>query len=77
MLMECPESLRPRLLSLYSDLSRQTGYLAYDLNDFDGAWYYYEQARNAAHEAQNNVLAAHPLPDEPLGDLGTKAAHRH
>lgn len=61
MLMECPNSLRPRLLSVYSDLSRQTGYLAFDLKDLEGAWYYYEQARTAAHEAQNNVLAAATL----------------
>jgi transcriptional regulator with XRE-family HTH domain len=58
MLLECPDRLRPRMLSVYSDLSRQTGYLAFDLKDLDGAWYYYEQARTAAHEAQNNVLAA-------------------
>jgi transcriptional regulator with XRE-family HTH domain len=61
MLMECPDRLRPRLLSVYSDLSRQTGWLSFDLKDFDGAWYYYEQARTAAHEAQNNALAAATL----------------
>jgi transcriptional regulator with XRE-family HTH domain len=61
MLMECPTGLRPRLLSVYSDLSRQTGWLSFDLKDFDDAWYYYEQARTAAHEAQNNVLAAATL----------------
>jgi transcriptional regulator with XRE-family HTH domain len=61
MLMECPDQLRARLLSVYSDLSRQTGWLAFDLKDFDGAWYYYEQSRTAAHEAQNNALAAATL----------------
>jgi transcriptional regulator with XRE-family HTH domain len=61
MLMECPDTLRPRLLSVYGDLSRQTGWLSFDLKDFQGAWYYYEQARTAAHEAQNNVLAAATL----------------
>ncbi|HEU5158983.1 MAG TPA: helix-turn-helix transcriptional regulator [Streptosporangiaceae bacterium] len=61
MLTECPDRLRPRLLSVYGDLSRQTGWLSFDLKDFDGAWYYYEEARTAAHEAQNNALAAATL----------------
>jgi transcriptional regulator with XRE-family HTH domain len=61
MLMECPKKLRPRLLSAYSDLNREMGWLTFDLNDLDGAWHYYEQARTAAHEAQNNALAAATL----------------
>lgn len=58
MLSECPSVLRPRLLSAFANLSRYAGWLAFDLKDFDGASYYYEQARTAAHEAQNTALGA-------------------
>ena len=61
MLAECPPALQPRLLALSADLSRVSGWLHYDLNDFDGAAYYYEQARTAAHEAQDTVLGAQVL----------------
>ncbi|MGI9003304.1 MAG: hypothetical protein ACR2GH_16880 [Pseudonocardia sp.] len=56
MLPECPSELRPRLLSLFSDLSRCAGWCACHLTDFDSAWYFYEQARLAAHEAENTEL---------------------
>jgi hypothetical protein len=58
MLMECPSKLRPRLLSVYSDLTGFTGWLSFDLKDFGSAWYYYEQARTAAHEAHDSALGA-------------------
>ncbi len=58
MLTECPTALRPRLLSAFANLSRYAGWLAFDLQDFDSATYYYEQARTAAHEAQNTALGA-------------------
>jgi len=57
-LAECPDTVRPRLLSTFANLSRFAGWLSFDLNDFDGGWYYYEQARTAAHEAQNSELGA-------------------
>lgn len=57
-LPECPTALRFRLLSLYSNYSLQAGWLLYDLNDFDGASYYYEHARSSAHEAENTELGA-------------------
>ncbi|MGI9002773.1 MAG: helix-turn-helix domain-containing protein, partial [Pseudonocardia sp.] len=56
MLPECPAALRPQLLSLFSALSRYAGWCSFDLTDFDSAWYYYEQARLAAHEAANTEL---------------------
>jgi hypothetical protein len=59
MLSGCPDRVRPRLLSAFANLSRFAGWLSFDLNDFDSGWYYYEQARTAAHEAQ----------DTPLGTL--------
>lgn len=58
MLAECPSGLRPRLLSVFANLSRYAGWLAFDLKDFDGASYYYEQARTAAHEAHDTALGA-------------------
>lgn len=61
LLLECPLSLRPRLLSLFSNLSRFAGWLAFDLGDFGSAGYYYEQARTAAHEAENTELGVFVL----------------
>jgi hypothetical protein len=58
MLSGCPERVRPRLLSAFANLSRFAGWLSFDLNDFDSGWYYYEQARTAAHEAQDTQLGA-------------------
>jgi len=55
---ECSAALRPQLLSLLSDASRQAGWLSFDLNDFTNAEYYYEDARTLAHEAENIELGA-------------------
>jgi DNA-binding XRE family transcriptional regulator/tetratricopeptide (TPR) repeat protein len=60
-LPECPDTLRPQLLSLYSHHSLQAGWLLYDLNDFDGAGYYFEHARAIAHDAENSELGAFVL----------------
>jgi tetratricopeptide (TPR) repeat protein len=58
MLRECEDHLRSRLLSVFANFSRYAGWLSFDLRDFDGANYYYEQARSAAHDAQNAELGA-------------------
>ena len=60
-LPECPDTLRPQLLSLYSPHSLRAGWLLYDLNDFDGAGYYFEHARATAHDAENSELGAFVL----------------
>ncbi|MGH3916498.1 MAG: hypothetical protein ACRDTC_24270 [Pseudonocardiaceae bacterium] len=57
----CSDPLRPRLLSVLSDSSRQAGWLSFDLNQFDDAGYYYEDARSLAHEAQNPERGAFVL----------------
>ncbi len=61
MLTECPAELRPRLLSLYADQSRVLGWLYFNVNDFASAAFYYEQARSAAHEAEDAALASRVL----------------
>jgi hypothetical protein len=58
MLSHCPGRIRPRLLAGFANLSRVAGWLSFDLNDFESAWYYYEQARTAAHDAQDTELGA-------------------
>jgi transcriptional regulator with XRE-family HTH domain len=58
---DCPAVLRPRMLSVLSEASRQAGWLSFDLQQFDHAGYYYEDARALAHEAQNTGLGAFVL----------------
>ena len=58
---DCPDALRSRMLSALSEASRQTGWLSFDLQQFDHAGYYYEDARALAHEAENTGLGAFVL----------------
>ncbi len=60
---EAPDQLRPRLLSLFSKLSALAGWLSFNLNDFESAQCHHEEARRAAHEAQDAELAAFVLSD--------------
>jgi hypothetical protein len=50
--------LRARLLSLLANICRFTGWVLYNLSDYAGAGYYYEQARTAAHEADDDALCS-------------------
>jgi hypothetical protein len=61
LLVGCPATLRPRLLSLYSNMSSSAGFYFFDLNEFDRAWHYGDQARAAAHAANNAELGVHAL----------------
>jgi tetratricopeptide (TPR) repeat protein len=61
LLPECPATLRPRMLTVLSNASRHAGWLSFDLNQFPGAEYYYEDARALAHEAENIELSAFAL----------------
>lgn len=61
LLRDCPAALRPRLLSVYSDMSSSVGFYFLELNDFDSAWHYYEKARAAAHDADNVELSIYAL----------------
>lgn len=58
LLPDCPAFLRPHLLSVLSDASRQAGWLSFDLNDFTSAAYFYEDARSLAHDAGDVGLGA-------------------
>jgi tetratricopeptide (TPR) repeat protein len=58
---DCPAALRPQMLSVLSEASRQAGWLSFDLQQFDHAGYYYEDARALAHEAENTGLGAFVL----------------
>ncbi|MEO7193463.1 MAG: hypothetical protein ABIZ05_01360 [Pseudonocardiaceae bacterium] len=57
----CPAELRPRMLSALSEASRLAGWLSFDLNQFDHAGYYYEDARALAHDAENAGLGGFVL----------------
>lgn len=61
LLTGCPASLRPRLLSVYSNISTSAGFYFFDLDDVTSAMHYCEQARAAAHEARNTELAIYAL----------------
>ena len=58
LLPECPARLRPRLLSLHSDMAATIGWNLVDLNNHDRAQHYFGDARIAAHEAGDRVHAA-------------------
>jgi DNA-binding XRE family transcriptional regulator/tetratricopeptide (TPR) repeat protein len=61
LLTECPDGLRPRLLSVYSSMSTSVGAYCFNLDDTESAQYYCDQARVAAQEARNTELAIHAL----------------
>lgn len=58
---DCPEELRPRLLSVYSSMSSSIGTYFFDLDDPASAMHYCDQARAAAQEARNTELAIYAL----------------
>jgi hypothetical protein len=58
LLPEAPENLKPRLLSLFSNLSNSVGWLYFNFKDYQSAAFYYEEARTAAHDAQDTELGA-------------------
>jgi transcriptional regulator with XRE-family HTH domain len=61
LLDECPDGLRPRLLSVYSSMSSSIGTYFFDLEDPTSAMYYCDQAREAAQEARSTELAIYAL----------------
>lgn len=61
LLADCSATFRPRLLSMYSDMSSSVGFYYLELNNFDSAWRYYENARAAAHKAGNIEFSIYAL----------------
>ncbi|SDD93593.1 helix-turn-helix domain-containing protein [Actinokineospora iranica] len=61
MVPNCPDSLRPRLLSALANAQQKCGWLVFNKNDFVGARRCYEQARETAHQAQDVTRAAYIL----------------
>ncbi len=61
LLDECPDELRPRLLSVYSGMSSSIGSYFFDLDDVASAMHYKDQARETAQEARNIELAIYAL----------------
>ncbi|MBM9507810.1 hypothetical protein [Actinacidiphila acididurans] len=56
-----PSHLRPRVFSLYAELSQLVGWELYDIGDYRAAAYYYDDARTAAHDAENVELVTYIL----------------
>ncbi len=54
-------AMHRRLLCLYSNASRFIGWNLFNLSDFEGAARYYELARSAAHEADDDLLTSFAL----------------
>ncbi|MER5625260.1 hypothetical protein ABT061_29915 [Streptosporangium sp. NPDC002544] len=50
------DEVRERLLYLLANICRFTAWVLFNLNDFNGANYYYEQAKSAAHRADNDAM---------------------
>ena len=46
---------------MYAELSQLVGWSLYDLGDYQNALYYYDDARTAAHDAQNVGLVTYVL----------------
>ncbi|WP_029926359.1 helix-turn-helix domain-containing protein [Nocardia otitidiscaviarum] len=61
MLRDCDAALRPALLSLHAEWLGFAGALAWDVGDHATAANRYADAREAAHEAEDNDLAAYML----------------
>lgn len=61
LLSECPARLRPRLLSLHSDIAASLGDHLIDLDTHDRAQHYLRDARIAGHQAGDRVRAAYAL----------------
>lgn len=56
-----PPELHQRALSAYADLTELVGCMCFSLGDYRGAQHYYDDARDAAHDAQNIDLLAYTL----------------
>jgi transcriptional regulator with XRE-family HTH domain len=58
MTADCPDALRPRLLSVLGHSLRSAGWIFFNAGDYSATRRYYEQARVIAHDAQDLELTA-------------------
>lgn len=56
-----PGIVTSQALTAYGDLTQLIGWLMFNLGDYKAAWYYYDDAKSAAHRAGNNDLVAYTL----------------
>ncbi|MCA1604843.1 MAG: hypothetical protein LC775_05075, partial [Acidobacteria bacterium] len=56
-----PPEFQKKSLSVYAELTRLIGWMRFNLGDYRGAQHYYEDARGAAHEAQDFELVTFAL----------------
>ncbi len=57
MIDDCPDELRPRLLSVFGHSLRSAGWISFNADDLSATRRYYERARVVAHDAQDLELA--------------------
>ena len=58
---KAPTTLKPRALSVYAELTQLVGWLCFNAGEYRSARHYYDDARAAAHEAQNVELVTYVL----------------
>lgn len=56
-----PSELQQRAISVYAELTQLAGWMSFNLEDYRGAREYYDDARSAAHDAQNVELVTYTL----------------
>lgn len=56
-----PSQLRQRALAAYAELTQLVGWLCFNMGSYHHAQRYYDDARSAAHDAQNVELATYVL----------------
>ncbi len=56
-----PETFQQRAVSAYAELTQLVGWLCFNMGDYPSAQHYYDDARSAAHDAQNVELVTYIL----------------
>jgi hypothetical protein len=56
-----PAAFQQRAISIYAQLTQLMGWLCFNMDGYHGAWRYYDEARSAAHDAQNVELVTYIL----------------
>jgi uncharacterized protein HemY len=56
-----PAEFQQRAVSAYAELTQLVGWLCFNMGDYQSAQHYYDDARSAAHDAQNVELVTYIL----------------